>query len=1524
MEPAATIRQLRFDVQTASVGLGRELPERFSRLFHAQLEAVLADELARVAAPGPVRHLPQLVLELPPIAPDRLEQDLPEHLREALRRALASLGAQAGPGQTAAADPLAGLRYYLVNGRLPWQLSTSAFELDAAVARALRQHPQALVALLRQVGQQLWPRQRLAGQLAPATIDQVIGLLAPTDAPLVRAYLTDTLAAHRRRPLVPAPEPALRQVLHELVLADLLTGWHTQFNRQAFVERQLRGLAAHYGLDLTALLLQLVAVLPLAGPPQPQATTLPGIVHTLYQQQLKSGPELQAAAPAAPPDVNAALSYYLRRGSLPPAPGPPLTLAELAAEAAQVLRQGRGALLALARAAGARKAAAGLLALLPPSQHPELIRRLALGQARPVLALLDELAGPAGAAQRPQLWQQALVHLLAFPADGATPALQRWLPVQVPGLIAAAAADGSTREQLFHYLLTGEISLRGNQLTSPAQLRRELRELLVRHDGALTDFLHLHQGRPEVLQRLAALAGFELLSQLLPTAARASQRLTATRAALAALLGEPAGQFSSSGRTSRQQLLREAYLMFHLRGRAGTAGPGANDLQRVLQVHRLPGRALLSYLRQQLHRWPVLAGSSFFKWLVDGLRGVGTYSSQQGEQLANRRKRTSKSGQREPRIEEGLFHEEASAEPEMRPVVSDSPIQEAVGSPSQRPEATRWLLAATAASRFWQKHAGSGAADLHLAWPSTAAEGLAQLAAYRPSASALAKGPAPLLRWLAAREPAQVAAWLSAQLARDSHWPGQTALLDFPLLRRLLARARPAARQGLAALESLASRELAGSQRLNALLRVAVLLGHFRPAGAGALLARLATAYGLPHRATATRLRKLGQRQPALAAAPGWQLLAAALLNPMRLSSRPATATIGPEALAGPFGLGKVVGLPEEPAATAPGRRLASGTGKPPTPDDTAPGRHDLLFHYLLHGKAPWWHAGPLLPTTLSPALQPASQPVRAFLQRHGREAAVQRHLAALADFSLLHELLPPPGVGRGRRQLVRPALAALDRSLRRPAGASQERRRLFLQEAYLAYAGAPAAVANPLAAAQRLAAASGLAWRSVLAWAAALLRQHPTLAADPFFAALLQATLAVPDAARPRRAQSATAAAGAAPFSEAAELAWGAVEHYLQQGAAPAADSAARALAALPPAQAAAVLSRARAYLGVATARQRLAALLPLTAPERVLRHWWPAAYRPLAQVARGWLHLHTLGLVQAADGPAGVWAAVLAVAVAGGARPQQLAALLDQLLRAENARRPPAQTARQVLQALLRRRVRVPGPLAALLAARAGEASAGRRAPANAAAGGAGSGGTGSGPALAPGTGAPEGRPGSLKLRPSGEEAGPTETVYIANAGLVLLWPFLVPLFDRLGYLEQRQLKAPDQAERASHLLQFLVTGEEEAPEYLLVLNKLLCGVATARPLARALPLTPAERNTAEGLLQAVITQWQALGNTSVTGLRETFLQRPGKLDFLAERVTLTVETKTVDILVDRLPWSISTIKLPWMPLPLYVTWR
>jgi hypothetical protein len=67
-----------------------------------------------------------------------------------------------------------------------------------------------------------------------------------------------------------------------------------------------------------------------------------------------------------------------------------------------------------------------------------------------------------------------------------------------------------------------------------------------------------------------------------------------------------------------------------------------------------------------------------------------------------------------------------------------------------------------------------------------------------------------------------------------------------------------------------------------------------------------------------------------------------------------------------------------------------------------------------------------------------------------------------------------------------------------------------------------------------------------------------------------------------------------------------------------------------------------------------------------------------------------------------------------------------------------------------------------------------------------------------------------------------------------------------------------------------------------------------------------------------------WQSLGNTSIAGLRESFLQREGRLLWNDDAWSLSVSAAAYDMLLDTLPWSLSAIRLGWMKQVLHVQWR
>jgi len=164
----------------------------------------------------------------------------------------------------------------------------------------------------------------------------------------------------------------------------------------------------------------------------------------------------------------------------------------------------------------------------------------------------------------------------------------------------------------------------------------------------------------------------------------------------------------------------------------------------------------------------------------------------------------------------------------------------------------------------------------------------------------------------------------------------------------------------------------------------------------------------------------------------------------------------------------------------------------------------------------------------------------------------------------------------------------------------------------------------------------------------------------------------------------------------------------------------------------------------------------------------------------------------------------------------------------------------------------------------------------------------------------------------------------VYVTNAGQVLLAPYLPVLFERLGLTDQGLFIDHVASERAVHALQYMVDGVGGAPEYMMVLNKLICGIESARPVARAINLTDSEKSIIDGLLTAAIENWKGVGNTSVDGLRESFLRRDGRLKRKDGQWQLLVESRSYDMLLDQLPWSYSTIKYAWMHNVLHVEWR
>ncbi|WP_303315338.1 contractile injection system tape measure protein [Flavivirga abyssicola] len=166
--------------------------------------------------------------------------------------------------------------------------------------------------------------------------------------------------------------------------------------------------------------------------------------------------------------------------------------------------------------------------------------------------------------------------------------------------------------------------------------------------------------------------------------------------------------------------------------------------------------------------------------------------------------------------------------------------------------------------------------------------------------------------------------------------------------------------------------------------------------------------------------------------------------------------------------------------------------------------------------------------------------------------------------------------------------------------------------------------------------------------------------------------------------------------------------------------------------------------------------------------------------------------------------------------------------------------------------------------------------------------------------------------------------ESVFIENAGMVILGPYIPMLFERMKLMENKAFKNDVCQQKAVYILQYAATGKTEFEEHALVLNKIICGMDIHTPIESVMTLNEEEKKLIDGLLEAIIAHWSTIGNTSVDGLRTSFLCREGRVTIEEKKYVLVVEEKSYDMLLDNIPWTIGQLKLSWMEKFVEVIWR
>lgn len=1336
---------------------------------------------------------------------------------------------------------------------------------DILIADALRADPAALARALRRWGVRQQSRARLAQSLSEPVRQALLRLLAGGDAGVIGDYLGDLDKAHRARPLVPDSAKGFACAMWEFVWTYLLVERGSRFNTRSFIAGHLQRLAARYRVNYLALLHHLGRYAATLAIAQPQRHGLVRLLADLEREaQANTGTHQSGAAAAPDAQRLHQLQAFLQFGAMP--------------------------------AAGAGAAPAAIVATLIehcPDELIQLLRQLGANDSARA-RLLGVLDGPA---------TEALVCLLE-PADGArivahAAAVRR---LQASKHVVSAAATpfaAAVWEFVLHYLLAEHGSFFNTRSFVKDLLHKLATRYGVRYDTLLLDLLAA--ARPAGVVVGAALPAL-LLSLADETLLGISPAplADAENAAAPALFGQwlAAGVLPGDGARHRS--------------------PGALALALSAGAPQSLGELIRACGARGTARMAATFGDDVLHRIVLAL------APQQGDAvadciaLAQRAARRSALPGLDARAVRVLawqamlgFLLTASPACDLADLVAALAAQIERRQRFGTPVVAAFLRAGEDGSAATRGLAMSGAlAALEAAGPQAPLAGVARApgaAADSEGAGAIAlmcllvhgvrPGALPadgVAGWLAAQDDAILADVLrqygtrEAVLRRIAHDFGDV------FRQRVLALVASAERGAITAFVRAA---LAANTRLG-LDTASAFAGQLAYCTL-AFLMRGAMAPPLAPSLVVTVLRALSARYGTT-----WRVLATELMAH------------------GALGEGVTAGLAD---ALERDTRARSDT----TPGTVAPlAPADLALAYLASGTMPSWatpgqRAALLASIAQGTLFDPAGRFVAGLcalshkadaarrLVRHMPLASLRRLLAALAPaYAGLAEsiLLVAARAGAvvmpdraGQQRFVAWHWEQLVELLMDARGSDWQAQRLVGELA------SRAAVELTLPRALYLASMKDAAAHQALAQQ----RFAPLLD-------LLEQHLAAPAAVHVVERAHAGAAANASVMAEAACAdPCAALSYFIRYGAVPG------ALHAAEGADAAVALLDAALASNAALTRRMLAAAVTHDLERARMAHVLTPAH----------LEALLLPVLGANYAPAVVCLAAFEAAHAalGGKAGHARAILVDLLLRVLHPQPGPAFSLTSYASAAAHlchgNADAILSGASASLAAAAGAAPERARAALTAARHArqtvaiasrrASPGLTVPAPAL-------PAAPQAWRGQESPAPVPPGVAFHVPNAGLVLLWQFFHPYFSALGMLSGSAFCSPEHQGRALYLMQYLVSGTLEAPEHALLLNKLLCGLDPAAPLVPCAPLTEEERAFSKQLIGTVTQHWSAMKNTSVELLRATFLMREATLVRDDKQWTLTVAPGPYDMLLQTLPWSVSTIRLSWMEDIVWVKWK
>ncbi|MCX5952092.1 MAG: contractile injection system tape measure protein [Cyanobacteria bacterium] len=177
--PSHRLHRLELEISTAEEPFARSLMDRLSQLHHAALESLLEQVFSELSPPGRRDRLEHLELDLGTLQASDLEQQLPQRLEAALRRALAARlpPPQAQPLPPPLQPQVPPKRHQPPSATDPPETSTAPAGPAADADRLQRQLE--LLAMFTATGSLPWWAPRDDRQLIPSALDNALALPPP-------------------------------------------------------------------------------------------------------------------------------------------------------------------------------------------------------------------------------------------------------------------------------------------------------------------------------------------------------------------------------------------------------------------------------------------------------------------------------------------------------------------------------------------------------------------------------------------------------------------------------------------------------------------------------------------------------------------------------------------------------------------------------------------------------------------------------------------------------------------------------------------------------------------------------------------------------------------------------------------------------------------------------------------------------------------------------------------------------------------------------------------------------------------------------------------------------------------------------------------------------------------------------------------------------------------------------------------------------------------------------------------------